>query len=375
MQGLLGCCTTVAMVTPGSATAAGIVNVPASPAFQLGTALSLEALLRFRAAPADYSVPVGYGNDSGYAPYDLYFTRGGQLNAQFNLTSGVLVVTTPSALQPNTTYAVVATFDGAVGRLYLNGTQVASAALSGSLTGYDPQHGLAIGDDAGLSDPGFAGTVADVAVYGKVLSAAQVQAHYQAAVTVPTPAPAPSPIAAGSNAYVTAVLASGPAAYYRGSDAGTRAADASPNHLDGTIGAAVQHGAPSLLASTTDPALAYPGVANASGAAVFPPSSLLTPRTNLSLECFLQFAAVPPAWTVPLAYGTDYDYAPYDLYFTGNGVLNAQFTLTSGVLVVTAPTPLRANTPVPHHRDVRRHDRPPVRQRRPGRRRRRRPAR
>ncbi len=345
MQGLLGCCNTVAMVTPGSATADGIVSIPASPAFQLTTAVSLEALLRFSAPPTDFSVPVGYGSDSAYAPYDLYFTHGGQLNAQFNLTGGVLVVTTPSALQSNTTYAVVATFDGAVGRLYLNGTQVASASSSGTLTGYQSQYGLAIGDDAGLSDPGFAGTVADVAVYGKALSAAQVQAHYRAAVTVPTPAPTPAPIPAGSNAYVSAVLASNPAAYYRSNDAATRAVDASPNHLDGTIGSAVQHGAASLLASTADPALAYPGVANASGAAVFPASSLLAPSTSLSFECFLQFTSIPAAGTVPLAYGTGHRSAPYALYFSGSGTLNAQFTVTSGVLLVTAPTPLRANTP------------------------------
>jgi hypothetical protein len=339
---LLVCCGAKGMLFPGTTSTAGTVLVPPNAAFELSANASMEALLRFSAAPTDYSVPFGYGNDSGYAPYDLYFTRSGQLNAQFNLTSGPLVATMAGALQPNVTYHVAATYDGATARLYVNGSQVASAARAGTLAGYDPQHGFAIGDDAGFSDPGFGGTLSDVAVYAKALTAAQVQSHYQASRTVATPAPTPTP---GPASYASTVLASGPAAYYRLNDTGTRAVDSSPNHLDGTSGASVRGGAPSLLATSADPATSYPGIANASGATVVPPSALLRPSGAVTMECFLQFASAPPSWTVPLSYGTDIAYAPYDLYFTRNGTLNAQFTLSSGVLVVTDPAPLRANTP------------------------------
>ncbi len=341
--GLLTCCSAAkAMLFPGTTATAGTVLVPRSTAFEPSASVSMEALLRFSAAPADYSVPLGYGSDSSYAPYDLYFTRSGQLNAQFNLTGGPLVATMAGALQPNVTYHVAATYDGATARLYVNGSQVASAARAGTLAGYDPQHGFAIGDDAGFSDPGFGGTLSDVAVYAKTLGAAQVQAHYQASRTVAMPAPTPTPAPAS---YVSSVLASGPAAYYRLNDAGPKAADSAPNHLDGTSGASVHGGAPSLLATTADPATSYPGSASASGVTLVPPSALLRPSGAVTMECFLQFASVPAAWTVPLAYGSDVNYAPYDLYFTRSGTLNAQFTLTSGVLVVSDPAPLRANTP------------------------------
>ncbi|MCC6232774.1 MAG: immunoglobulin domain-containing protein [Verrucomicrobiales bacterium] len=92
-------------------------------------------------------------------------------------------------------YHVVAVYDGTTAFVYVNGVQVASAAP----TGYVPGVGgaLFIG---GRSDSSFwwNGTADEVAIYGKALSAADVDAHYKS-----------------GTGYAQAVLASAPLAYYR----------------------------------------------------------------------------------------------------------------------------------------------------------------
>lgn len=198
-DGLLSTSSDTAMTFHGENNSAGVIRVAQTSKLQPSKIVSLEALLRFSATPATYTVPVAYGTDSGYAPYDLYFENG-RIYAQFDLTSGPLVVKSPSALLSNTTYHIVSTFDGSTGRLYINGTQVASVSKNGTLTGYAHGYGLAIGDDAGYTDPAFSGVIDEVAVYaGKALSATRVAAHYAAATTgSATPAPTVSPVSTAS---------------------------------------------------------------------------------------------------------------------------------------------------------------------------------
>jgi hypothetical protein len=69
------------------------------------------------------------------------------------------------------TYHVVGTYDGATQRLYVNGTQVASSALSGAIT--TTTNSLFIGSWNSGSEF-FAGTIDEVSVYRGVLTAAQV---------------------------------------------------------------------------------------------------------------------------------------------------------------------------------------------------------
>ena len=84
------------------------------------------------------------------------------------------------------TYHVVGTFDGSTQRLYVNGVQVASAALSGTAT--VTTNPIAIGSWDGTQEY-FNGTLDEPAVYGTTLSAAQVRAHYDAAQTAALNAP------------------------------------------------------------------------------------------------------------------------------------------------------------------------------------------
>ena len=78
------------------------------------------------------------------------------------------------AIQAGQAYHVVGTYDGATRRLYVNGVQVASAALTGGATA--SSQGLFIGSWSGTSEF-FAGTIDEVAVYASALSASRVAAH------------------------------------------------------------------------------------------------------------------------------------------------------------------------------------------------------
>ncbi|TAM72483.1 hypothetical protein EPN44_15895 [bacterium] len=362
--GLLTSSADSGMGFPGVRASTGIVLVPPNAAFTVSSQITVECLLSFPSVPAAYAVALAYGSDASYAPYDLYFLAG-KLFAQFALSSGVLVVSTPSALQPNTTYYVVATYNGSTGSLYLNGALVASASKTGTFINYDSSHGLAIGDDAGLSDPPFAGTVDEAAIYAKPLTAARVQAHYAAGTQAPgptppptptpsptptptsTPSPTPSPSSTPppvSGGYAAAVLASKPTAYYRLDEtSGSVAHDSSPNALNGTIGTSATLGAPGLLQSSSDAAMTFPGIQSTAGIVSVPPNALLRPSALVSIECLLRFASVPRTYAVPLSYGSDATYAPYDLYFA-SGHLDAQIDLSSGAIVLSSPGALQANT-------------------------------
>ena len=192
--GLVASSSDTALGFPGSRSAVGTVVVPPSKLLQPQSAVSIELFLRFSRTPADFTVPFSYGSDYASAPYDVYF-QSGKIGAQFTLTSGIVTAFSSTALQPNTTYDVVATFDGTTARVYLNGAIAGSSGKTGILSAYDTTHGLVIGDDAGFSDPAFAGTIGEVSVYGTTLAASDVTAHYnasQGAGPVPTPTPTPT---------------------------------------------------------------------------------------------------------------------------------------------------------------------------------------
>lgn len=352
--GLLTGSTDTAMSFPGTATTAGTVTFAQNAALQPSSSVSLEAWFRFAATPATYSVVVAYGSDRAYAPYDLFFRANATLVAQFYTSAGVLEVADPTPLAVSTTYHVVSTYDGATGRLYVNGVLVASGTKSGSLTGYLPNYGFAIGDDAQFDDPAFKGTIDEVAVYaGKALSAAQILNHYNAGTgnggatptpsptptATPTPGPTPNP-----GQYPAVILADAPTAYYQLDDSGTNAADASGHGYTGTIGAGVTKNAPGLLTTSSDTAMTFPGTASAAGVVSVPATAAMQPLSNVSLEAWLRFTATPPQYTVAVGYGTDSFYAPYELFFRTNGQIVAQFYLSSGVLEVPSATALSANS-------------------------------
>jgi hypothetical protein len=72
-------------------------------------------------------------------------------------------------------YYVVGTFDGTTERLYVNGVQVASTALAGNAD--QTLTGIHIGSWDGSSEF-FSGTIDDVALYARALTASQIATHY-----------------------------------------------------------------------------------------------------------------------------------------------------------------------------------------------------
>jgi Concanavalin A-like lectin/glucanases superfamily/Fibronectin type III domain len=81
------------------------------------------------------------------------------------------------AIAAGQTYHVVATFDGSIRRLYVNGVSVASGALVGGATATTNR--LFVGSWGGTREY-LRGTVDDVAIYRTAVSSTRVLAHYNA---------------------------------------------------------------------------------------------------------------------------------------------------------------------------------------------------
>ena len=88
------------------------------------------------------------------------------------------------AVEPGETYHLVGTYDGAQVRLYIDGEQVATTALTGEVGESDRD--LSIGAWRDGVEHAEA-TIDDVAVYDTALSAAQVEDHWEIGSEPPTP--------------------------------------------------------------------------------------------------------------------------------------------------------------------------------------------
>ncbi len=155
----------------------GRVSVPSSAALQLTRTFSLEAWIKPTSLPAT-------------GVFRSVMTKAESYSLQFNgprleftvMQSGTRrrLQTPTGAIAAGGTYHVVGTFDGSTQRLYVNGVQVASVALSGVAT--TNTNALYVGSWDGASEF-FNGTIDEPAVYNATLSAAQVAAHYRAGTT------------------------------------------------------------------------------------------------------------------------------------------------------------------------------------------------
>src|SRR5262249_34665476 len=100
-----------------------------------------------------------------------------------------------SALPLNTWSHLALTYDRATVRVYMNGTQVASAAASAAIA--VSTNPLQIGGDS-LYGQFFAGRIDDVRVYNTARTAAQVQSDMNTAVGAPPPPDTTAPSAPGT---------------------------------------------------------------------------------------------------------------------------------------------------------------------------------
>jgi len=197
-----------------------------------------------------------------------------------NNGSSQMLVVAGSSVTLNAWSHIVGTCDGTTVRLYVNGVLVGSATLAAP---YMPQttQDLAIGQVQPGSTFFFPGLLDDPAIYGTVLSPAQVQRHYGLGITRPstTPTPTTPPVAtpttppiatpttpamatltpAPSGDYRSTVLADQPLAYWRlGEASGTVASD-EMRAFNGTYVGNPTLGRPGALQGDPNTAVAFDG--------------------------------------------------------------------------------------------------------------------
>ena len=171
------------------------VKVPDSSSLDLTSGITAEAWIKPNVVPSPGAFASVLTKAEAYSlqfngPLMEFTVMQGGVRRRLQAPSGAVVA--------GTTYHVVGTYDGVTQRLYLNGTQVASAALTGPATvGTNP---LFVGSWNGSSEF-FNGTIDEAAVYNKALTASQVAAHNTSGRGGPTPtAPnAPSSLVAGAS--------------------------------------------------------------------------------------------------------------------------------------------------------------------------------
>jgi len=163
----------------GNAAAAfdgGSVAVPDSASLRLSDKLTLEAWIKPTSLPAAGQFASILTKAESYSlqldgpQLELAIIQGG-VRRRLEAPAGTVVA--------GGVHHVVGTYDGAVQRLYVNGHEVASQALTGAAsTTANPLHVGAWN----ASQEHFHGVIDEPAVYAKVLGAARVAAHYAAGV-------------------------------------------------------------------------------------------------------------------------------------------------------------------------------------------------
>ena len=165
------------------------MEAPTSTSLSPTSQVSVEAWIKPDALPAAGSFASVVTKPESYS---LQF-NGPKL--EFTIVQGTArrrLQAAAGTIQTGQTYHVVGTYDGTTQRLYVNGSQVASAPLTGAMgtsTG-----GLDVASWAGQEF--LQGTVDEAAVYNSVLSAGRVAAHYSAATGSTPPISAPSSLTA-----------------------------------------------------------------------------------------------------------------------------------------------------------------------------------
>ena len=147
------------------------VAIPSSGPLAPASSVTAEAWIKPTTVPSSSFASVVTKKES----YSLQFNSGKMEFTIMQSGTRRRLQAPAGAIVAGGTYYVVGTYDGTTQRLYINGTQVASAALTGGIT--TNVNNVDIGSWDGTSEF-FAGTIDEVAVYPTVLSATQVATHY-----------------------------------------------------------------------------------------------------------------------------------------------------------------------------------------------------
>jgi fibronectin type 3 domain-containing protein len=154
-----------------------MVSVPDAASLDLTNAMTLEAWVNPTTVSGWRTAILK--EQTGNLVYALYASATSGRPGAHVFTAAESEAVGTAALPVNTWTHIAATYDGAAVRLYVNGVQVSSTAVSGTLSaGSGP---LRIGGN-GLWSEWFKGTIDEVRVYSTVLTAAQIQADMAAPV-------------------------------------------------------------------------------------------------------------------------------------------------------------------------------------------------
>jgi len=167
--------------------ATGQATVPSSSTLQM-TKVTIELWVK-KSAPSGYGMYVTKNLGPGGGWFELMNAQDGN-HLEFRVTGDAgATFDSVSALNVGTWYYVVATYDGATAKLFINGSL--DSQLSVAVTPTQTSDPLYLGRRA---DGWYNNAVLDeVAIYPAALSSAQVAAHWQAAAYVPG---APTAVAA-----------------------------------------------------------------------------------------------------------------------------------------------------------------------------------
>jgi hypothetical protein len=146
------------------------VTIPDSPSLHLTSAMTLEAWVKPSKISAGWADVIYKGSDN----YFLEATSSNASDAAGGGTFGSDDTQTfaTSALSTNTWAQLALTYDGATLRLYVNGVQVSTLAVSGNLV--TSSNALQIGGDSFFGQY-FSGTIDEVRVYNIPLNVTQIQ--------------------------------------------------------------------------------------------------------------------------------------------------------------------------------------------------------
>ncbi len=157
-----------------------LVNVPDSSSLDLTSGMTLEAWVNPNSGSGWRTVL--FKEQTGNLAYGMYSnTSAARPNAQVFVGGTDRNVDGTAALALNTWSHLAATYDGANLRLYVNGTQVASIAQTGSIL--TSTGALRIGGN-GVWGEWFQGSIDDVRIYNRALSAAEIQTDMNTSVAM-----------------------------------------------------------------------------------------------------------------------------------------------------------------------------------------------
>ena len=163
------------------------VTVADSAALDLTSAMTLEAWVNPTLLGANWRTAVMKENGAGLA-YALYANDGANRAASYVNTGGDQGISSSAGVVPVNTWTHLATtYDGANLRVFANGTQVATRALTGLIrTSTSP---LRFGGNGAWLNEFFQGRLDEVRVYDRALTAAQISTDMNVPIGPPPPAP------------------------------------------------------------------------------------------------------------------------------------------------------------------------------------------